>query len=202
VFKQVFEDQEYGILGSSADEVTIIDGGANVGYTSVFLARRFPNAKIIAVEPDDENYRLLQQNVRKYPNITPINGAIWGTSGYVSMSQDSYRDGGDWAKTVSSLAGSVAAYTITDLLDQYGDHNQCIVKLDIEGAETMVFAEDPHPWLARCAKLIIEIHPDSTFGDPRPYINRALDSYQHAKEFKGELVLYSMITCSPVLDTT
>lgn len=35
----------------------IIDGGANVGYASVWFANKFPKAKIFAVESEDENLK-------------------------------------------------------------------------------------------------------------------------------------------------
>ena len=51
VLRQVFIDREYEIP-SLADPRTIIDCGANVGYASVHFLTRFPNVKVIAVEPD------------------------------------------------------------------------------------------------------------------------------------------------------
>src|ERR1700730_14900976 len=41
----------------------IIDCGANIGITSLFLAARYPDAMIISVEPHPENFALLKSNV-------------------------------------------------------------------------------------------------------------------------------------------
>jgi hypothetical protein len=47
----------------------IIDAGANVGYASVRFAELYPNADIVAIEPDRGNFAMLQQNVAPYPRV-------------------------------------------------------------------------------------------------------------------------------------
>src|ERR671933_37792 len=58
----------------------IVDGGANVGYSSIYFADRYPDARIIAVEPDPENCALFRKNCSAYPNIELIQGALWTSS--------------------------------------------------------------------------------------------------------------------------
>src|SRR5688572_25526614 len=38
----------------------VIDAGANIGASTVYLAHLFPESKIIAIEPERENFRLLE----------------------------------------------------------------------------------------------------------------------------------------------
>jgi hypothetical protein len=55
------------------DDVRIVvDCGANIGITSLFLAARYPRAKILSVEPHPENFALLKANVAAVPRIVPI----------------------------------------------------------------------------------------------------------------------------------
>jgi hypothetical protein len=42
---------------------TIIDGGANVGYASLAFKRRWPEAYVLAIEPDSANLALLQKTM-------------------------------------------------------------------------------------------------------------------------------------------
>ncbi len=49
------------ILDSFTPE-NIIDLGANIGMSSLYLADRFPDAKIIGVEPDGENGEMLKKS--------------------------------------------------------------------------------------------------------------------------------------------
>ena len=50
----------------------IIDAGANIGLASVYLANRFPNSQILALEVDAQNFELLVKNTRACPQITPL----------------------------------------------------------------------------------------------------------------------------------
>ena len=59
----------------------IIDAGANVGLSAVFYANRFPNARIIAIEPEPSNYEMLKRNVVPYSNVTPVQAALWKENG-------------------------------------------------------------------------------------------------------------------------
>src|SRR5262249_35244366 len=58
----------------------IIDCGANIGLTSLYLAAHYPHARVYSVEPDAENFALLRLNTRAEPRITPIRAAVVGRS--------------------------------------------------------------------------------------------------------------------------
>ena len=55
----------------------IIDAGANVGYTTLFYANRWPGVRILAVEPELNNCRLLRMNCSDYSNVTIIEVRVW-----------------------------------------------------------------------------------------------------------------------------
>ena len=63
----------------------IVDAGANIGLTSVAFAHRYPSARIVALEVDENNYALLRLNVRHYPNITPVRAALWSHAEFVRI---------------------------------------------------------------------------------------------------------------------
>lgn len=75
VFETVFIERE---LGSHLPEnpKLIIDGGANVGFSSLFYGHRFPQAKIMAVEPSDSNTKMLRKNCSTLTNVTVIQGGV------------------------------------------------------------------------------------------------------------------------------
>src|SRR6476469_2925625 len=52
VFHQIFVEREYRCIDHLTDVRTIIDAGANVGYSSAYFLTRWPRAKVIALEPD------------------------------------------------------------------------------------------------------------------------------------------------------
>ena len=55
----------------------IVDAGANIGLSSIFYANKYPEAKIIAIEPENSNFQMLQKNCAGYPRIFPLHAALW-----------------------------------------------------------------------------------------------------------------------------
>src|SRR5262249_12200769 len=67
---EVLAFDSYRIPESSIDPLsvhTIVDCGANIGLTALYLASAYPNARILCVEPDPANFALLQRNTRNEP---------------------------------------------------------------------------------------------------------------------------------------
>src|SRR5439155_12824818 len=64
VVRDVFENQDYGVVRrmNLPPDATIVDLGANIGIASLYFASLFPQSRILAVEPDDENCDLLKRN--------------------------------------------------------------------------------------------------------------------------------------------
>ena len=77
VFREVFLQKAYDLGFLNLHPGTIIDGGANVGYASIFFAITYPQARIFAIEPEESNFKMLLRNVRFYRNIIPIHAALW-----------------------------------------------------------------------------------------------------------------------------
>lgn len=57
VFRKIFLQREYSLECGQKPKL-IIDGGANVGYASIFFAHKYPSAHIIAIEPEKRNYQM------------------------------------------------------------------------------------------------------------------------------------------------
>ena len=158
VFRQVLIDEDY-FFRSSAQPRLIIDAGANVGYTSVYFANRFPDAAIIAIEPDTDNFHLLQRNTAAYPKVRCIRAGLWSKDCFLKISNP---DGGTCAFRVEETMNpenAVPAVTLATLLESSGFDRIDILKLDIEGAEKDLFsAHDSANWIARTDLIMIELH--------------------------------------------
>ena len=48
----------------------IVDVGSNIGLVSIYWAKKYPDAKIISVEPEQSNYEILRINTNPYKNIS------------------------------------------------------------------------------------------------------------------------------------
>src|SRR5690349_12598508 len=59
VFREIFLFNAYGFQIDPPK--IIVDGGANIGLSSIFFATRFPAAKIYAIEPEQTNFDVLMK---------------------------------------------------------------------------------------------------------------------------------------------
>ena len=63
----------------------ILDLGANVGLASLYFAKNWPNAEIVAVEPGAGNYQLMLQNISNRKNFHPLHAAVACEDGMVRI---------------------------------------------------------------------------------------------------------------------
>lgn len=158
-FKQVFVGEQYLLPPLDGAPQFIIDGGANVGYSARYFAKRYPRARILAVEPEASNFELLQRNTRSVPTITPIHAALWDQSAPLTI-EDPLAD--KWAFRVRGTQSATSADTwgvsITELMATAQAEVIDILKLDIEGAEKRLFENGSDTWLPRTRVLIVELH--------------------------------------------
>jgi FkbM family methyltransferase len=129
-------------LIASRVQPLIIDCGANIGLSGVWYARQFPEAKIIAVEPDQSNLEIASRNLAAYPNVTLVSGGVWDTPSHLSIVNP---DAEPWAFRVEEGEGSIPGFTI----DQLSEGKPIlVVKVDIEGAEKELFRSNTD-WMDR-----------------------------------------------------
>ena len=190
VLEHVLIDKEYDIDYGSMHPRLIIDSGANVGYASVFFARKFPDADIYSVEPGDSNFKVLQRNTSRYPRVRPLKKGLWHTSGTLRIVDSGQ---GEWAfmtkeaGTGLSKERTVEAITIDDIVRLSGHDTIDILKLDIEGAEKELFTGDC-PWLAKVNMIIIELHDRMKEGSNTAFY-AATEKYGFRRELRGENVI-------------
>jgi FkbM family methyltransferase len=144
----------------------IIDAGANVGYTAIWFAERYPSSQIIAVEPDMENFEILCRNVAHESRITPVRAAItqpgapkqFVIGGPTDTSPCAFQTV-DFDPTAPDVNESdvVDAIDIATLMEQFGIERLDLLKMDIEGGEQAVFGECTD-WIDRVEAIIVEVH--------------------------------------------
>ena len=140
----------------------IIDCGANIGLSTIWFARLFPEAQIFAVEPAADNIEVAKQNLRAYPNVTLLHGAVWDRPvrlkiSDTTVSPDAYQviEADDGA--AKNLGDTLKAFTIPEIIDMADTHQALIVKIDIEGGEATLFRSNTE-WLGVTDLITIELH--------------------------------------------
>lgn len=174
VFAQIFIRNEYK-FDVNRDPDFIIDAGANIGLASIYFANQFPNARILAIEPEKENFEILVKNVKPYPNVQPVLGALWGERTEVEVVDHGLGNWGfmieastDSGSSATSSHQKVEGMTVDMILDSHDVQKVCILKLDIEGAELEVF-RNSSSWIDRVDSLIIELHEHMKPGCNRSF---------------------------------
>jgi FkbM family methyltransferase len=139
----------------------IIDAGANIGLTSVFYANAYPGARIIAIEPEESNFRMLIKNTSFYPRIEPVNAALWGENCELDLCDmergHSAFQTKDRPASRTANRARVRGITLDKLISELGVDFVDLLKIDIEGAEIEVFA-DAARWIDKVGVIAIELH--------------------------------------------
>jgi FkbM family methyltransferase len=143
---------------------TVIDVGANVGWYTI-IASKFVgnNGRVIAFEPEPENFAILKRNVlaNGCDNVTLEQKALSNAAGELTLYLDEANKGRhstvlDWkGKTIK-----VEALRLDDYLENRFKKVD-FVKIDVEGAEPMVLegmkrAVESNPAI----RLVVEFAPE------------------------------------------
>ena len=139
----------------------IFDMGANIGIETLRFCKLFPNSKIIAVEPQKENFDILKMNTREKENVTIINKALWNKIDKVSIYNYSDRNSQTFiTEKNNERFDNISTTTINNLIKEYEIDKIDILKIDIEGSEQRIFDKSADEWLKKVNVLIIEC-PDN-----------------------------------------
>ena len=163
MFAEVICHRAFRCLDPIESAQLILDCGANVGYSSAYFLSRYPESTVIAIEPDVDNFKMLERNLAPYGDrYKGICSAIWSHSTGMVLSEDRLGAGDECARTVRPVRADekpdFMAIDIGTILDRSGFDRISILKVDIEGAERIVFASNYESWLSRVDSLVIELH--------------------------------------------
>ena len=183
-FEEVFLMRQYDLPFADFEPANILDLGANIGYASVYFAARWPQARIMAVEPATSNLDLLDKNTRPWNQITCLQAAVWSHPSWVQVANpkdapNAFR----MSESHDSKKENIPAYTISQLIDRQGCRDLDLLKMDVEGAEAEIF-QNGTAWLDRVKVLVIELHDRLVPGCAQA-LYRALQGYRFQQEIMG-----------------
>lgn len=189
-FEEVIVKEGYKI-DAAVNPKRIIDGGGNIGLTAAYFASRYPDAQIITIEPDKENFELLSANVKSYQNIKPLLGGVWSNTTWLQVKDLGLGNNGFIVEEVAAATpGAIRAWSIAGIMEEmHWDHCD-IVKLDVEGSEKEIFEDGYQNWLPKTALLIIELHDRMKKGCSRSVFT-ALNQYDFSMEVAGENLVFT-----------
>ncbi|HEY4937111.1 MAG TPA: FkbM family methyltransferase [Puia sp.] len=150
--KEIFVDEIY--KQDLPPRPYIIDCGANIGLSIIYMKRLYPDAEIVAFEPDEENFKLLEKNIRSFglDQVDARKEAVWiedkmlGFSGKHSTESRLVADNTIGSEMVKAIRLKNTIHKKIDFL-----------KIDIEGAEYKVLL-DLQGKLQLVKNLFLEYH--------------------------------------------
>jgi FkbM family methyltransferase len=181
-----------------------MDVGAHYGFYSAFLAQllndRARPARLIAVEPDTDNYRCLVQTMAGTPPpIKPelLQIALGDTDGEVTLQRSQYTACARTYRTTGSHDGASVPIRRLDSLakEMFPTERVAFMKVDIDGAEPMLLRGGAELLGRDRPVIFMEFAPSQLVSagvDPRDFFNTLLDS------FSAYWVLWSSQEIRPV----
>jgi len=139
----------------------MIDVGANTGYFAVILAKKYKNAKIIAIEANPATCTILEKNCKlnELSNVKIHNLAVSEKEGKLSLYQTGIHSGANSiyaTDTENSEKVTVESTTLDKLLA--GKFSSIgWIKIDVEGAELSVLRGSSET-LKIAKKIFVEVH--------------------------------------------
>lgn len=162
----------------------ILDIGANIGIFSIYLAKRFPDIKILAFEAVRQNYENLKRNIaiNQANNVVPHHMAVTGDGRDVDIWSLMDLPGSSFLTDYASLPHAISRLGKADFirkesvsslsLDQILDQNKIslckLLKIDVEGSEEEILKASQK--LAQVEFIIGELH----YGEKK---NETLKTY-------------------------
>ena len=179
--------------------MTFLDVGANIGYYTALAARAVgPNGQVIALEPNPESFRYLEQTIaaNAVGNVQsfPIAASDASAKLPLYISRDNrgdnrlYQPGKNWPKI------EVEAQPVDVLLAENDIETVNLIKIDVQGYEPKVIAGLSET-IRRSPKLTLltEFWPKGirdAGGDPREFLKtlQELGLTLHELKSNGELI--------------
>lgn len=201
VLRQIFRNREYALpdgyvrarveaeyarILASGGVPVIVDAGANIGAASIWFHQQFPKASIVAIEPDPGNAVMVRANTEHLPEVVVLQAAIGGEPGFVTVmpAKDA------WAMQTERSESGCAIVTVADAVRHVPGGVPFIVKIDIEGFEADLFANNID-WIDETLLIFIEPHDWMLPGQATSRsFQRAFGSRMFEIFIRGENLLY------------
>lgn len=134
---EIFEDKIY--WQELKEHSYILDCGANIGLSAIYLKSICPTAAIECFEPDTKNFELLSRNIHscRLANIHLHNAAVWKENTTLQFVND-----GSLSSRVDNSLTNITSIKIDALrLKDFMTKEIDFLKIDIEGAEYEVLKD-------------------------------------------------------------
>jgi FkbM family methyltransferase len=185
VLRELYLEDEYPEDIGVRDPQVIVDLGANVGLALLDFRLRFPDARLIGVEPDPIAFNTLRLNTANDPNIHILPVAVGGSDGMRTFysSAESVVSGFKRTRRFQK-AVPVVTKSLDSLMNDLALPRIDLLKIDVEGAEEEVLGGCEH--LAEIGAVVGELHTGVLGIAPDDFYRRYLPGFEVDSTSLGE----------------
>jgi FkbM family methyltransferase len=153
VLKEQLLGDSYGAIERCAPQVrSILDLGANTGLAARWLLHRHPGARLVCVEPEPGNVRVLERNLAGTGAVI-VAACVGARERRVMLTTST----GEWGYRMRDTPdGDIPVVLMDWLLGHFPGDTVDVLKCDIEGAERELFRDAP--WAERVRFAAVECH--------------------------------------------
>ena len=191
-FAQVFVHREYD-FDWPEDVQRIVDGGANVGFASLFFKAQFPEAQIHAVEPHPHNAEAFRKNTSHLADVILSQKALHHTDRkHLQLTDEGYGTNGFMTrdeKASDNTVADVETLSIGGIQKAMGWEAIDVVKLDIEGGEHALFQTNLE-WMESTRFIVLEFHERMVPSSSKPALKALAERGFAVLDVRGENVLF------------
>lgn len=163
-FYEIFVKKEYDLIREGD---IVVDIGANIGLLSLFALGK-KASKIFSIEPGENNYHHLKENLKSFSNVITIQEAISNKDGYIDFFASEVSSINTTIKNDENFSNftkepiqsyKVPCSTPTSLFYKYGIDKIDFLKIDCEGGEFAFFENLNDNFLRnKISRIICEVH--------------------------------------------
>jgi FkbM family methyltransferase len=156
--------ENYGQFFPSGPVKLIVDAGAYIGDTAAWYLSTCPEATVVSLEPDEDNFKLLDENCRAYGHRSIRRKAgIWPRDAFLRVDTTGEKDSLAVHEVNAGEAYDCLGLSPLTIMQDAGFERIDILKCNIEGAEVPLFEANYEEWLSRTRSIYIQLHNRSAF---------------------------------------
>jgi FkbM family methyltransferase len=181
ILHEVWALKEYPFPADAAGG-DVVDIGAQIGIFACYAAHN--GARVFAYEPEEANYALLLENVRRNGlerNIRPFRLAVSDRKKSLPLYLNEKNTGGHSAVFKSGKKVKAQAVSLNDVFSENGIRHCALLKMDTEGSEYPILYGASDDVLRRITHIQMEWHP---VDGKRGYTVDALTAFLKGKGFE------------------
>lgn len=150
------------------------DIGANIGLYSLYAAKLQPSCRILAFEPESQNFASLCKNIfiNKIDRLDALNIAVSGGPAEVSdiyvseleagSSVHNLNEASPWSSKKPVFIQKVFSASVDELVNNYNLPAPTMLKIDVDGLELQILGGCRSSYVSNIITLLVEVDANNT----------------------------------------